>query len=383
MLCCRFCHHLALHSSNSNSSVRMQAYSNNSIISSSSNSSSGSGSIISPMVVGREAGFEEGDLERPRWAGDDVLSRFVTALIAIKPLFNIMKFGARQVVIRTAEKKGINWSKMADEVLESDVYAEKELLEDKSLVYPDYYLKEFHAYADGNLSWKAASEVAPATLSMVLHTIPTAKTAAEAAERVRGAWLWAIEDHHRAHSNGLGVSAILDVGCSTGESTQALAAGFPDAELVGLDLSPHFLAVAQYMQKKRVASGKPGSERSISWVHANGESTGLPAASFDIVSLAFVIHECPQHAIKNLLKEAYRLLRPGGTVALTDNSPKSKVIQSLPPAVFTLMKSTEPHSDEYYLLDLDGAMKEIGFINVTSVLTDPRHRTVTGTVPLK
>ncbi len=87
-------------SSSSNSSVRMQAYSNNSIISSRSNSSSGSGSSISPMVVGREAGFEEGDLERPRWAGDDVLSRFVTALIAIKPLFNIMKFGARQVVIR-------------------------------------------------------------------------------------------------------------------------------------------------------------------------------------------------------------------------------------------------------------------------------------------
>jgi 2-polyprenyl-3-methyl-5-hydroxy-6-metoxy-1,4-benzoquinol methylase len=80
--------------------------------------------------------------------------------------------------------------------------------------------------------WQAASEVAPATLSMVLRTIPTAKTAAEAAERVRGAWLWAIEDHHRAHSNGLGVSAILDVGCSTGESTQALAAGFPDAKLV-------------------------------------------------------------------------------------------------------------------------------------------------------
>jgi hypothetical protein len=57
------------------------------------------------------------------------------------------------------------------------------------VLFPDY-LKEFHAYADGNLSWKAASEVAPATLSMVLRTIPTAKTAAEAAERVRGAWLW-------------------------------------------------------------------------------------------------------------------------------------------------------------------------------------------------
>jgi hypothetical protein len=44
---------------------------------------------------------------------------------------------------RTAEKKGINWSKMADEVLTSDVYAEKELLEDKSLVYPDCKWKQF------------------------------------------------------------------------------------------------------------------------------------------------------------------------------------------------------------------------------------------------
>ena len=38
---------------------------------------------------------------------------------------------------RTAEKNGISWTGMADELLSSGVYAEKELLEDKSLVYPD------------------------------------------------------------------------------------------------------------------------------------------------------------------------------------------------------------------------------------------------------
>lgn len=46
------------------------------------------------------------------------------------------------------------------------------------------------------------------------------------------------------------------------------------------------------------------------------------------------------------------------------------------------MKSTEPWMDEYYTFDLEGAMENIGFLNVTSILTDPRHRTVTGTVPL-
>ena len=39
-----------------------------------------------------------------------------------------------------------------------------------------------------------------------------------------------------------------------------------------------------------------------------------------LVMLILQTHECPQTAIRNLLKEAFRVLRPRGTVALTDNS---------------------------------------------------------------
>ncbi|XP_024370802.2 uncharacterized protein [Physcomitrium patens] len=315
----------------------------------------------------------EGDLDRPRYTGNDPLSRFVSSLIAIKPLFDVMKLVARQVFIRTAEKNGVDWRGMANEILASDVYVEKELLENKSLVYPDYYLKEFHAYEEGNLSWEAASEVAPATLSMMLRTTPTAKSAAEATQVLRSAWLQAISSHHQMYSGGQGVSSVLDIGCSIGDSTRELADWFPDAHVTGLDLSPYFLAVAQYMEKQRISSGL-GRRRPISWVHANGECTGLPSSSFDVVSLAFVIHECPQHAIRGLLKEALRLLKPGGTVSLTDNS-------NLPPAIFTLMKSTEPWMDEYFTFDLEGEMEKIGFMNVNSIMTNPRHRTVTGTAP--
>lgn len=56
-------------------------------------------------------------------------------------------------------------------------------------------------------------------------------------------------------------------------------------------------------------------------------------------------------------------------------------IQELSPVLFTLMKSTEPFLDEYYLTDLEGMLKQVGFINVQTALTDPRHRTVTATVP--
>lgn len=48
--------------------------------------------------------------------------------------------------------------------------------------------------------------------------------------------------------------------------------------------------------------------------------------------LCMQFHECPARAIKNIVKESCRLLRPGGTLALTDNSVSSKIheIQTCP-----------------------------------------------------
>lgn len=45
------------------------------------------------------------------------------------------------------------------------------------------------------------------------------------------------------------IQDALDVGCSAGLSTRALAEAFPAASLTGLDLSPHFLAVAEYRER--------------------------------------------------------------------------------------------------------------------------------------
>lgn len=60
---------------------------------------SGSGSGA-PAAV--EA-YEEGQLERPRWTGETPLSRFVGALISFKPLYSLLKLGARQVFIRLSQ----------------------------------------------------------------------------------------------------------------------------------------------------------------------------------------------------------------------------------------------------------------------------------------
>ncbi|XP_073146238.1 uncharacterized protein [Henckelia pumila] len=320
-------------------------------------------------------GFEEGQLERPKWTGETPISRLVAAIISFKPLYSVLKYGARQVIISTAEKSNIPWRDMAQEILESDVYKEKDVIEDPSVVYPDYYLSPFHAYDEGNLSWLAAAEAEAATMSIAKRAIPNASSIEEANKIIRGNWLQEIENHHKKYSNST-ISDILDIGCSVGVSTRFLSDKFTSAQVTGLDLSPYFVAVAQYKDKL----GNQG-KNSIRWIHANGESTGLPSQSFDVVSISYVFHECPERAIRNMIKEAFRLLRPGGTFALTDNSPKSKILQELPPVLFTLMKSTEPFLDEYYLTDIDSVLMQVGFVNAHSVLTDPRHVTVTATVP--
>nr|AAK70623.1 Unknown protein [Oryza sativa Japonica Group]AAL76194.1 Unknown protein [Oryza sativa Japonica Group] len=286
---------------------------------------------------------KEGSLERPAWSGETPLSRLVGALIAFKPLYSLMKLASREVIIRTAEKSNVPWREMTKQVLESDVYEVFDRIRDLNLVYPDYYLNPFHAYDEGNLSWLAAAEAEPATMSIAKRAIPDAGSIEEANQIVRGNWLNAIEEHHLKYSGNCQINDILDIGCSVGVSTRYLAEKFPSARTVGLDLSPYFLAVAAHKEEKL------SRQNPIRWVHANGEATGLPSNSFDLVSLAYV--------------------------------PKSKVLQELSPVLFTLMKSTEPFLDEYYMLDLEETMRQAGFVNVHSILTDPRHRTVTATVP--
>lgn len=50
--------------------------------------------------------------------------------------------------------------------------------------------------------------------------------------------------------------------------------------------------------------------------------------------------ECPQAALSAFVAEAARILKPGGVLCFVDNNPRSQTIQNLPPAIFSLMKST-------------------------------------------
>ncbi len=316
---------------------------------------------------------------KPDWAGQDWLSRSVNLLIKTRPIYALMKQQARKVLIKTAETNGIPWRQTVVDLDRPEVTDRITALTNPSVTYPDYYQVPFHAYDAGNLCWKAAFEAEPATYSMALRVWPEDGLTWQAArDRLRGSFHRVLADYGPAQ-----VTDILDVGCSVGLSTLPLHRFYADRQeqapnTIGLDLSPYMLAVAQY----RAETDPDASAKNIRWVHGLAEATGFAAASFDLITLQFVIHELPQAATRAIAEEALRLLRPGGALAIVDNNPQSPVIQSLPPVLFTLMKSTEPWTDEYYPLDVEGLLKDVGFEVKPTIASDPRHRAIVARKPL-
>ena len=308
----------------------------------------------------------------PRWADSSRgLGRLIETLIGISLFRRPLFFQARQLIIRTAERNGIPWRQRREELRQA---AEPLLASTTTagLNPPDYYVARFHAYEQGNLCWQAAAEAEQATDAMALRVWPDQQlTPVEAQQMLRDAIHAAVEPL----LNGV-QHRVLDLGCSVGVSTQALARwlnsraaqrGEPSPELIGLDLSPDMLAVARVRDREALVS---------EWRHAAAEATGLAAGSIDLISLQFVCHELPQQATHAVLKEAARLLRPGGVLLMVDQDPKSSVLQRLPAPVATLLKSTEPYIEHYFSLDMPLTLQQAGFCDLSISACDPRHRVI-------
>jgi ubiquinone/menaquinone biosynthesis C-methylase UbiE len=299
-----------------------------------------------------------------------IATQLVNSLLAIKPLAKFAKYQARELIIKRAESIGVAWrddvkflrSRGGSGALSAQWETDLAQITNPKLQYPDYYLTSFHAYDQGNMSWDAAMEVEVAAYSV--HAKIFAETGTSGDTQLR-------QSYHDLITQTLPTppQTIVDIGCSVGMSTFAMQAVYPAAHLTGVDLSPYFLTVANYRAGQKHA-------QNIDWVHAAGESTGLPANSYDLVSLFLICHELPQTASRKIFQEAKRLLKPGGHIAIMDMNPQSEIYSQMAPYILTLLKSTEPYLDEYFTLDIAEALVSAGFQAPTITANTPRHRTV-------
>ncbi len=99
-------------------------------------------------------------------------------------------------------------------------------------------------------------------------------------------------------------SAVLDLGCGTGQILRDLADAFPTASVTGLDLSPGMLSEARV----RAPHG------SIGLVQGNAQHLPFPPDSFDIVTCNESFHWYPDQAAA--LEQLSIVMRPEGRLLI-------------------------------------------------------------------
>ncbi len=154
------------------------------------------------------------------------------------------------------------------------------------------------------------------------------------------------------------VNRVLDVGCSIGQCTTALKQRFPGAEVTGLDVGLPLLRYAN------LRAGELGSD--VRFVQGLAEDTRLPEAQYDVVLCYILFHEVPSRLFAPILAEAFRMLRPGGTLTIVD-APNA---QQFPAGnqlwlQFDSQHNCEPYSPAFVACDLPRLVAAAGF-EVTS-----------------
>jgi ubiquinone/menaquinone biosynthesis C-methylase UbiE len=233
----------------------------------------------------------------------------------------------------------IDWDKESDRFRRSDV------------TVPYYYSSQnFHGIKGGYLNPGAAVSYDPITQYVLAPNEII----------VRQALIDAIKVKPRR---------ILDLGCGTGSTTLMLKQAFPQAEVIGLDLSPYMLVRAE--DKARTA----GLE--IIWRHGNAEKTSFSDASFDLVTASLLFHETPNATSLAILRESFRLLVAGGQVLILDGNQKTLRQLDWLNDIFE-----EPYIREYAADSVDANMSAAGFEAVRTQHVWWIHQLTSGVKPI-
>lgn len=206
--------------------------------------------------------------------------------------------------------------------------------------YPAYYRQNFHYQTDGWLSDESAQ--------LYDHQVEALFTGAADVMRRQALAEIACELKGRDQRD----IALLDLACGTGRFLRETMRAFPRLDARGLDLSPNYAERARQM----VA---PWPQVEV--LEGLGEAMPLDDASQDIIVSIYLFHELPERARRDVMKDAARVLKPGGACIIADslqfgdNEGLDGILELFPEGFH------EPYYKAYLGWDFGPAMQAAGF----------------------
>ncbi|MSO99243.1 MAG: class I SAM-dependent methyltransferase [Rhodospirillaceae bacterium] len=146
---------------------------------------------------------------------------------------------------------------------------------------------------------------------------------------------------------------ILDLGCTVGHST------LPYCDAFGTDVEVHAVDTAapclRYGHARAVSM-----EKDVHFRQANAEHLPYPDNHFDLVVSQALMHETSKKAIRNIYKECFRVLKPGGIMAHQDGITPNDLYEKFY-SEWMAHNNNEPYLGTVQDEDFDGILAQAGF----------------------
>lgn len=158
-------------------------------------------------------------------------------------------------------------------------------------------------------------------------------------------------------------TSVVDLGCGFGKSAWAIKRHLPDAAVTGVDLAAPLVAKAH---RQASALGLD-----IDWRQADARRTGLDDSSVDQVTSTMLLHELPPFAIDEVVHEAARVLRPGGSMHMLDFHLTGDPVRDAAMRDHS-DRNNEPFMAMLFDTDVEALCRTAGFIDVAWRAFDER-----------
>jgi len=207
--------------------------------------------------------------------------------------------------------------------------------------YPAYYRRTFHWQTDGYFSEHSA----------LVYELGVELLFRGTADVMRRQIIPPITRFVRA-AGGAQHVRLLDIACGTGRTLHQLGQAHPELRLYGIDLSPAYVRLA----RKRLED-----LAEVALAVENAEALPFADAAFDIATSVYLFHELPRNTRRNVAREMFRVVRPGGLLVIEDSAQLSESVE-LAAALHAFPEEFhEPFYDDYLKDDLAGLLREVGF----------------------